>query len=99
MSTWKNVEREVAARLGGERIPVSGRQRGDAPDISHDWLSIEVKHRKSAVPKWQLEGMKQAEASVRGNQLPILIIHAKGQRFDDCLVQLRLSDFVEWFGK
>ncbi len=44
---WKRFERRVAAIVDGERVPVSGRQRGYAPDIEHNWLSIECKYRKS----------------------------------------------------
>ncbi len=42
---WKGTERRVAALLGGRRVPVSGRGRGDAPDIAHPWLALEVKDR------------------------------------------------------
>ena len=30
---WKSFERRVAAQLGGQRIPVTGRHSGDVPDI------------------------------------------------------------------
>ncbi len=36
---WKATERRVAALLGGRRVPVSGRGRGDAPDIAHPWFA------------------------------------------------------------
>ena len=45
--SWKATGRAVAARPGGERVPVTGRQRGDVPDVAHGWLSIEVKHRQT----------------------------------------------------
>ncbi len=32
---WKATERRVATVLGGKRVPVSGRGRGDAPDVGH----------------------------------------------------------------
>jgi hypothetical protein len=32
---WKQAERRIADLLGGQRIPVTGRQRGDTPDIEH----------------------------------------------------------------
>ena len=63
--TWKHTERHLAASLGGERVPVSGRtgEKGqEAPDIAHDRYAIEVKHRQkarpmgsAAIPKWQWE--------------------------------------------
>jgi len=73
MTIWKHTERELAKRLNGERVPVSGRtgEKGrEAPDINHDRFAIEVKQRKkprpggsSTIPKWMAEAMKQAEAS------------------------------------
>jgi len=42
---WKATERRIAALLGGRRVPVSGRGRGNAPDIAHPWLALEVKDR------------------------------------------------------
>ncbi len=96
--TWKRVEREIAARLGGERVPVTGRQRGSAPDIKHPWLSVEVKHRK-ALPGWMLDAQAQADASIKGNQLPVVVLHQDRMKYDDSVVLVRLSDFVEWFGQ
>ena len=34
---WKATERRIAALLGGRRVPVSGRGRGDQPDVAHPW--------------------------------------------------------------
>lgn len=97
MTTWKNVERQIAARLGGERVPVTGRQRGSAPDIAHSWLSLEVKHRKS-LPAWLADAMTQAQASQRGGQLPMVVLHEKQQNYDESYCVVRLKDFVDWFG-
>ena len=42
-----------AGFLGGQRMPVTGRQRGDTLDnIEHEALSIEVNSRK-ALPAWR----------------------------------------------
>jgi len=98
MTAWKNTEREIARLLGGHRVPVTGRQRGDVPDIAHEWLSIEVKHRR-IVPAWLLDAMAQAEASKNGQQLPVVILHPHGKRHADNLVIIRLSDFIAWFGE
>lgn len=96
-STWKSTEREIARRLGGERVPITGRnKRGDAPDVEHEWLSIEVKHRKK-LPNWIADAMSQAQASQRGEQLPIVVLHENRQRFDDAYVVIRLQDFEDWF--
>jgi len=90
----------MASRIGGERVPVTGRGRGDAPDIRHEWLAIEYKHwKRGKIPQWLKNAVAQAVASVRGDhQLPIAILHTTGERHDDDLVVMRLRDFEEWFG-
>ena len=95
--SWKRSERRVAAILGGERVPITGRQRGDAPDIRHAWLSPEVKHR-AKLPNWLDDSLAQARAAARDGQLPIVVLHEAGRRHDDNLVLVRLGDFREWFG-
>lgn len=88
---WKRTERAVAALLGGQRVPVSGRGRGDVPDVSHSRLSIEVKHRR-AVPAWLLDAMRQAEAAARDGRVPVAVLHEHGGRHADDLAVLRLRD-------
>lgn len=95
--TWKKVERKIADMLGGKRIPVSGRQRGDAPDIEHHWLSLEVKHRKQ-FPNWLHDAMDQAEKSQKDNQLPTVVLHQEGKLHKNDFVVIRLQDFIDWFG-
>ena len=94
---WKATERAVAGLLQGQRVPVTGRQRGSAPDIDHRWLSIEVKHRKK-LPAWLHDAMNQAEASNTGEQLPVVVLHESGKRHVENFVVVRLGDFVDWFG-
>lgn len=94
--TWKNIERKVAALLGGERVPVTGRQRGSAPDVQHELFSVEVKHRKQ-LPDWLLDAMNQAEASRREGQTPLVILHEKGQPVPKSLAIFRLSDIIELY--
>jgi len=72
-STWKAVERRWATRIGGERVPITGRQRGSAPDIAHDRLSVEVKSGKTISTRQQT-AMEQAEASKRGDQVPVVLL-------------------------
>jgi hypothetical protein len=93
---WKATERRIAVLLGGRRVPVSGRARGDQPDVTHPWLSIECKDR-ATLPAWLLEALRQAEAAALGTQLPIAVLHQAGARHDQALVVLRLADFVAWF--
>jgi hypothetical protein len=40
---WKRAERRIAQMLGSRWVPVSGRQRGNAADVAHPTLSVEVK--------------------------------------------------------
>ena len=100
---WKDVERSIAERLGGERVPVTGRTRGWAPDVRHRWLSIEVKSRKSSlvvIREMLDQAIKAAEWYRRrgeGDRLPIGIYHVTGQHFDNAYVVMRLRDFEEWF--
>lgn len=89
---WKNVELSLARILGGQRVPITGRSRGSAPDIEHESLSIEVKHRKS-LPDWIKDAMDQAEKSnSSGKKLPIVILHEKHMKFDNSFVMVRLKD-------
>jgi hypothetical protein len=80
------------------KIPVTGRGRGSAPDIAHPLYSIEVKHRES-LPQWLFDAMAQAIASMKSEeQLPIVVLHQKGQAIGQCFVIIRLGDFVDWYG-
>ena len=101
---WKATERRIAKYLGGERVPITGRQRGSAPDIKHEWLSIEVKQRDS-LPAWVHDAMDQAIQSAMKpalqihGQLPVVILHETGKRIEDDYVVMRLQDFRDWFVK
>ena len=74
-------------------MPVSGRGRGDAPDVAHLSLAIEVKSRKR-LPAWLEGAVCQAEASVKDDRVPMVVLHQDGRRYAECLVVLRLKDFV-----
>ena len=89
--TWKQVERTLARRLGGQRVGCTGKA---IADVISDWLSIEVKTRKT-LPAWLLSAIEQARDDDR---LSMVILHQVGQRHDDDLVVMRLTDFEEWFG-
>jgi hypothetical protein len=93
---WKRTERKMAARLGGRRVPITGRSRGSTPDVNHEWLAIECKPRQS-LPEWLHSAMAQAVASVRGQQLPVVVLHETDQRHQNDYVVIKLSDFAAWF--
>ncbi len=92
--TWKASERAIARRLGGRRVGNSGR---DTEDVSHAWLSIEVKTRRS-LPAWLLGAMAQARRNSPPTRLPMVVLHKVGQRHDGDLVVVTLADFQDWFG-
>ena len=92
MTAWKDNERMIAKYIGGERVPITGRQRGDVPDIKHNWLSVEVKLRMR-IPEWIKNGIDQAEKSAVGQQMPVLIIREKFQKADDALICMTLKEF------
>ena len=91
---WKQAERRIAAILGGRRIPVSGRGRGDNPDIEHPALSVEVKARAS-FPAWLEDALRQAELSATDGKTPAVVLHQDRRKYPDALVVLRLSEFAE----
>ena len=91
MKDWKACERKVAALLGGTRVPVSGRGRGHSPDIQHERFSIEVKSRRK-LPAWLEDAMNQAEGCAQDGQLPLIVLHQDGQRYQDALTLMRLKD-------
>ena len=94
MSTWKTVERKVAALLGGKRLGPTGIPQ---PDVVTDWLVVECKHR-NALPDWLRDAVTQARAQADDEHLAIVILHEKQMRYKDSLVVLRLGDWLEWFG-
>ena len=98
MKDWKASERKVAALLGGRRIPVSGRGRGDNPDIHHELFSIEVKSRKT-IPAWLEDAMRQAEALVKDGRLPVVVLHQDWAPYAERLVVVRLEDFAGYLKK
>lgn len=103
--TWKASELAIARLMGGERVPVTGRVRGWAPDVEHSWLAIEVKSWAAGMPRRVVNAMDQAIKAAewakrkgKGDRLPIAIIHQDRQDHLNDLVVLRLRDFREWFG-
>lgn len=93
---WKKTERHIAHALGGRRLGPGG-DRADVRAGADDWLCCEIKER-GELPQWLLDGLGQARRYAGPEQLPLLVLHAKGARFAEAVVCLRLSDFVQWFG-
>ena len=82
----------IAKYIGGKRVPITGQQRGDVPDIKHNWLSVEAKLRRR-IPAWIKNGIDQAEKSAVGHQMPVLIIREKFQKIDDAIICMTLKEF------
>jgi len=61
-------------------------------------LAAEVKHRASP-PRWLTDAIDRAQRSSTDAQLPVAVLHAKGERVEDSLVVMRLRDFVAWHGE
>ena len=104
-SRWKAGERKSADNLKdlgygeSKREPVSGRTRGDKPDIANETFSIEQKDRKGARGwKFMEDAMDQAIKSKKTpTQVPIVILHQKGNRYLDSLVVVRMRDLPHLF--
>jgi hypothetical protein len=106
-STWKHAESAIADLLGGRRVPVTGRQRGDAPDIDHPTLAIEVKKvgqgKRPMVNERLKEALEQATAASMESfrkdgraRTPIAIIEqTTPSRRIERYVVLTLNDFID----
>ena len=68
MTNWKNFERRVADKVGGRRIPITGRK---GLDIDHPTLDIECKYRKQ-LPAWLFKNAwRQAN---EGTGIPVIVV-------------------------
>lgn len=97
---WKQSERDMALALGGKRVPVTGRGRGNVPDIEHPLYAIEHKAGKVLSPRLT-EAMLQAKAAAVGtSKMPLVTVdHRPGPgKKRQCYVMMTLDDFVAWNG-
>jgi hypothetical protein len=72
---WKRQEREIAAALGGVRLPNSGRGQ---PDVLAGNLAVQVKTR-ATLPAWLVAALDQAarDATTTGpDAVPVVILSA-----------------------
>lgn len=96
---WKACERAIAAHLGGERVPVTGRVRGYAPDVEHPTLAIEVKSWRlypARIAEAMDQAVKAAEWALKkgkGRRMPIAVIHKDHAPYDKSWVIMHLEDF------
>ena len=99
-SVWKNWERKVAEWFGGDavnakRIPVTGRQSVDVPDVETIKFAIEVKAGK-VVSSRTLKAVDQAKkAAVATNKIPVVVqVHKVNKNVAVPLVTLDLATFL-----
>ena len=100
-STWKNWERKVAEGFGGnevnaKRIPVTGRQSGDVPDVETIKFAIEVKAGK-VVSSRTLKAEDQAKkAGISTGKIPVVVqVHKVNKNVSVPLVTLDLATFLK----
>lgn len=89
----ETVDARVGDVLNSIRVPVSERSPGANPDTEHLILSVEVKSREN--PTWLEDAMTQAETSATDNELPVVVLHQDGIRYEDALVVTQLKNFAE----
>ena len=65
------------------------------PDVTSDWLVVEVKHRKSR-PRWIADDLAKARTKAKDNQLGIVLLHQR-YKHDD-VIMLSRKDVDDWFG-
>ena len=90
---WKAAERKIAERIGGQRIPLLGRE---GTDLSHPVFFIEVKSRKSIAPYlWTnfLSQILEAARLHKTDKVPAIAIHRPGMDYDDTLICFRAGDY------
>jgi len=89
------VEREIAKRLGGRRIPLLGRE---GCDLDVPYLFVEVKSQGRIAPYlWNdfLDQILTGREVAGDDRIPAIAIHRPGMKYDDALVCIRAGDWEE----
>ena len=99
--TWKASERRIADILGGKRVPVSGRERGFAPDVEHDKFAIEHKYGKVLSTRFQTAIEQALAAAVGTDKLPLVTFeHARKGGVGNIIgVTMLMDDFLKLIEK
>jgi len=93
-TTWKDVERKICRKFGGERSGPTGRMGPDCVNTAP--FALQIKHRKS-VPQWLTDAYAQAMRDAPSKCLAVLVLHPRGWSIDESLVVVNLADFVDWY--
>ncbi len=72
---WKNQERQIAAALGGTRLPNNGFGQ---PDVRAGRYAIQVKSRQT-LPTWLTEAVDQAQRDANAGEIPVLVLSQVSQ--------------------
>lgn len=99
--TWKASERRIAAILGGKRIPVTGRERGSAPDVEHEKFAIEHKYGKVLSTRFQTAIEQALAAAVGTDKLPLVTFeHARKGNVGNIIgITMLMDDFLKLIEK
>lgn len=99
-AAWKVFEREIAARFGGKRrgAHTSGDNGTGRSDIVKPGYSIECKLLSKIGLQDILNAVGQAERNRENDgDIALAVIKRKGDRYQDCVVVMRLESFVDLF--
>ncbi len=72
---WKNQERQVAAALGGVRLPNTGTGQ---PDVRAGRYAVQVKTRLT-LPTWLTGAVEQAERDADTGEIPVVVLSEVSQ--------------------
>ncbi len=75
MSRWKNQERQIAAALGGVRLPNNG---AGQPDVRAGRYAVQIKAREN-LPVWLTQAVDQAERDAAADEVPVLVLSQVSQ--------------------
>jgi len=67
---WKRAERQIAAALGGGRLPSNGRGQ---PDVRAGGWAVQVKTVK-ALPAWLVAAVDQAARDAGPGEAPVVVL-------------------------
>ena len=87
--TWKDTERAIAKRLGGQRVGNTG---SATPDVVSDRLAVECKSRET-LPLSLKDAVVQAVRGADGGRVPVMALLEKHKRHGGDLVVMRLREF------
>lgn len=85
----KQHEREVAKRLGGERLGLRG-----GVDVDAGRWAVECKS-TSSMPAYMRKYYDQAVRHAKPHQVPIVVIHEKNKGYDHDFVVIRMDDWIK----